>query len=145
MTPRGAEGNYLFIDKNLVELCALLALMFVPTGKFMGIDGLIANFRSRRRDRGEAQSAGISREHAEPLPRRAWLRHFATVPVAGGFAFAFGRKHGWPSFEEEHLLARMDSVDGLTSATMKQFEFARLDDLKGAIPHGKIAISEPAG
>lgn len=142
VTPRGAEGNYLFIDKNLVELCALLALMFVPTGKFMGIDGLMANFRSRRRDRGEAQSAGISREHAEPLPRRAWLRHFATVPVAGGFAFAFGRKHGWPSFEEEHLLARMDSVDGLTSATMKQFEFARLDDLKGAIPHGKIGNLE---
>ncbi|HOD52121.1 MAG TPA: DoxX family protein [Candidatus Hydrogenedentes bacterium] len=138
LTPRGAEGNYLFIDKNLVELFALLALMFVPTGKFMGIDGLIANLRAKRREKREAGDSGRALDELDAVPRRAWLRHFATVPVAGGFALAFGKKHGWPSFEEQHLLAKTGGIDGLTSATMKKFEFAKLEDLKGAIPHGKI-------
>ncbi len=134
LVPRGAEGNYLFIDKNLVELCALLAILFVPTGKFMGIDGLVANLRAKGRERSASEVSG----EAEAVPRRAWLRHFATVPVAGGFALAFGKKHGWTSFEEEHLLAKMSGTDGLTSPTIKQFEFAKLEDLKGAVPHGKI-------
>jgi uncharacterized membrane protein YphA (DoxX/SURF4 family) len=134
LVPRGAEGNYLFIDKNLVMLCALLALMFVPTGKFIGVDGLLANLRAKRREKKKMATS----DEIMGIPRRAWLRHFATVPFAGGLALAFGKKHGWASFEEKHLVAKMTSTDALTSATIKQFTFAKLEDLKGTIPHGKI-------
>ena len=35
------EGNYLIIDKNLVELFALVVLTFIPTGTFIGLDRYI--------------------------------------------------------------------------------------------------------
>ena len=39
--PVGVEGNYLFIDKNLIELIALIVLSLFPTGKHIGLDRLI--------------------------------------------------------------------------------------------------------
>jgi uncharacterized membrane protein YphA (DoxX/SURF4 family) len=45
-----AEGNYLIVSKNLVELLACLVLVTVPTGKWLGFDALITRrIRSRRR------------------------------------------------------------------------------------------------
>ena len=35
------EGHYLFVDKNLIELVALLVISLFPTGEFLGIDLLI--------------------------------------------------------------------------------------------------------
>ena len=32
------EGNYLIVDKNLVEFFALLVLCLFPTGRYLGID-----------------------------------------------------------------------------------------------------------
>lgn len=42
----GREGNYLFIDKNVIEFLALLVLLAFNTGRFMGLDALL---NSRRR------------------------------------------------------------------------------------------------
>lgn len=36
-----AEGNYLIVDKNLIEMCALFVLTLFPTGKIIGLDRLI--------------------------------------------------------------------------------------------------------
>jgi uncharacterized membrane protein YphA (DoxX/SURF4 family) len=36
-----AEGHYLFVNKNLIELLALLALVFIPTGQWIGFDALV--------------------------------------------------------------------------------------------------------
>jgi uncharacterized membrane protein YphA (DoxX/SURF4 family) len=36
-----SEGHYLFINKNLIEMLALLALMTLPTGRWFGLDSLI--------------------------------------------------------------------------------------------------------
>jgi uncharacterized membrane protein YphA (DoxX/SURF4 family) len=36
-----AEGHYLYINKNIIEMLALLALMFLPTGRWFGLDGLL--------------------------------------------------------------------------------------------------------
>jgi uncharacterized membrane protein YphA (DoxX/SURF4 family) len=36
------EGSYLFVNKNVIELVALLALMTAPTGKWAGVDSLIS-------------------------------------------------------------------------------------------------------
>jgi uncharacterized membrane protein YphA (DoxX/SURF4 family) len=35
------EGNPLFINKNMIECIALLALACMPTGRWMGLDALI--------------------------------------------------------------------------------------------------------
>ncbi len=32
------EGHYLIINKNLIEMMALVALAFIPTGRFFGLD-----------------------------------------------------------------------------------------------------------
>jgi len=35
------EGNYLIIDKTLIEIFAILVLLIFPTGRIMGIDRLL--------------------------------------------------------------------------------------------------------
>jgi uncharacterized membrane protein YphA (DoxX/SURF4 family) len=36
-----AEGHYLYINKNTIEMLALLALATTPSGKWFGLDGLV--------------------------------------------------------------------------------------------------------
>lgn len=49
-----AEGHYLYINKNIIEMFALLALAFLPTGRWAGLDGLLQflnpfNWRGKKR------------------------------------------------------------------------------------------------
>ncbi len=39
--PPGTEGNPLFINKNLIEALALIALAVHPTGRWLGLDALV--------------------------------------------------------------------------------------------------------
>jgi len=41
-----AEGSYLIVNKNLVEMCALFVLTVFPTSKLIGLDRLI--FRKKK-------------------------------------------------------------------------------------------------
>lgn len=43
-----AEGHYLFINKNLIEMLALLALATTLSGRWLGLDGLLQFFNPRR-------------------------------------------------------------------------------------------------
>jgi uncharacterized membrane protein YphA (DoxX/SURF4 family) len=43
VNPR-SEGHYLFINKNIIEMLALLALATTQSGKWLGLDGIIAYF-----------------------------------------------------------------------------------------------------
>jgi hypothetical protein len=36
-----AEGHYLFINKNIIEMLALLALATTTSGRWVGLDGLV--------------------------------------------------------------------------------------------------------
>jgi len=36
-----AEGHYLIVNKNLIEMLALLVLATLPTGRWLGLDGLV--------------------------------------------------------------------------------------------------------
>lgn len=42
-----AEGNYLLVNKNMIEFFALWVLVLFPTGKIIGLDRLL--FRKKRR------------------------------------------------------------------------------------------------
>ena len=53
-----AEGHYLYINKNIIEMFALLALATMRTGRWAGLDGLVQFFRPARW-RGEAASGSV--------------------------------------------------------------------------------------
>ncbi len=56
--PPGTEGNPLFINKNAIEFLALLALACMPTGKWLGLDAMIAYlFRGKPKEAGQATKA----------------------------------------------------------------------------------------
>lgn len=40
-----SEGNYLIVNKNLIETAALLVLLLFPTGHIIGLDRFIYKFR----------------------------------------------------------------------------------------------------
>jgi uncharacterized membrane protein YphA (DoxX/SURF4 family) len=44
-----AEGHYLIVNKNLIEMLACLALVFLPTGRWIGLDALLFGWIGRRR------------------------------------------------------------------------------------------------
>jgi thiosulfate dehydrogenase [quinone] large subunit len=59
----GAEGNYLFVNKNLVEAAAILVLLAFRTGRIAGLDLLLAHRRQRK--------AALAAPPAEPATEAA--------------------------------------------------------------------------
>jgi thiosulfate dehydrogenase [quinone] large subunit len=46
--PRATEGNYLLVDKNVVEFLAVLVLLAFNTGRIAGLDVLFHDWMARR-------------------------------------------------------------------------------------------------
>lgn len=44
-----SEGSYLWVNKNLIEIVAMAALLFFPTSRFLGLDRFIWKWRSSDR------------------------------------------------------------------------------------------------
>jgi len=132
------EGNYLIVDKNLIEMLALCVLVIFPTGTIIGLDRLLMRIRNKiKKPVKEAEEPEIGKILDVPVPRspldrREILKSLATVPFFGAFIFAVLKKLEWESYEEKNL------VDAVTSSTIKTFNFSSLKDLKGEIPHGYI-------
>ncbi len=59
----GAEGNYLYVNKNLVEAAAILVLLVFRTGRIAGLDLLLAH-RRRRKASGATEPAAAATEVA---------------------------------------------------------------------------------
>ncbi|QDV35447.1 DoxX family protein [Tautonia plasticadhaerens] len=51
-----AEGTYLFVNKNLIEMFALLALAATPSGLWFGVDRLLFGWIDRRAAAAEARA-----------------------------------------------------------------------------------------
>jgi len=134
-----AEGKYLIVDKNLVELFALSVIAFFPTGHIMGLDKLIMRKRNKKE---RALEKGRREEKIQTevlsslrMNRREILKSLATLPFLGAFVLALLKKQGWESYEEKQL---EEYVEATTSATIKVFDFSKLKDLKGELPCAKI-------
>lgn len=54
---KGAEGHYLFVNKNLIEFFACLALASTPNGLWLGLDALLFGWWGRRKERRLAAAA----------------------------------------------------------------------------------------
>jgi len=132
----GAEGSYLIVNKNLVELLALCVVAAFPAGGFFGLERSLAGLWSRLRRPAPAAALPVG----VPPPassRRDLIRAAASLPVLGGFVLAVLQKRGFDSYEEKLLRAAGD-VDAMSSATLKTFRYASLKELKGPVPHARI-------
>jgi len=135
-----AEGQYLIVNKNLIELVALCVFLFIPARSLPGLDRLIGlviaqNKQKKLDTAGEPEKAGIDEAK---LSRRELVKNLAALPIFGGFVIAAIKKKGWISYEEKFLT----DTDAITSATIKSFNFTSLKELKEQIPHAKIAGQE---
>ena len=135
-----AEGQYLLVNMNLVELFALLVVVAYPAA-FYGLGSLL----ERRRQKSPAAEAAPQAPPTEPVPangflqRRQILASLAGLPFMGGLLLAVLKKHGLQSFEEIHLRAHKNPGDvAVASATTRRFEVSTIRDLKGQLPYGTI-------
>lgn len=138
----GFEGQYLIISKDLLEIISLFILMFVPTGRYLGLDGLLAGMFKKPFHRIEATPEeaksveGYKPASVESVHRRELLKHLATLPILGGFFLSFAMKQKWSSNEEQNL------VDAVSGASIKKFTFTGLDQLTEKPNLGRIKDKE---
>ena len=146
VSPGISEGNYLLVNKVLVELCALAVIAAFPASRW-GLGVLLGWLKKRSAAPAPAKKPAeeevegrdkLAPAYAQHLSRRELAASLAGVPFLGGFVLAAMKKHGWSSFEEINLVSRATEVDGLSGATVKRFQFSSLSDLTGHMPTGKI-------
>ncbi len=132
------EGQYLIVNKNLIELFALCIFMVVPTRSIPGIDRLIAsvkkNFSLKRKADKDVSGDPVATE--TKLSRRELIKDLAALPFFGAFIVAINKKQGWISYEEKFL--EDTEADAVSRATIKSFNFTSIQDLKSPVPLAKI-------
>ena len=55
--PPNTEGNPVFINKNVIEALALLALACYPTGRWLGLDAIVLRPLCKFKDKTDAPPA----------------------------------------------------------------------------------------
>ena len=128
------EGSYFFISKDFLEMLALLVLMFFPTGKFLGLDGLFERMAKKpmhRMDHGQPDTPE-QKANVGQIQRREVLKHLATVPLLGAVVYGALRRTRMNSLEEQNLV---DSSSGATQQFVNKIMAGGnndlLKDLKG--------------
>lgn len=122
-----AEGNYWIINKTLLEAFTLLVLVFIPTGRFWGLDYYL--FSTWKKKSGETDRKELLEKDTTDEKRRVFIRNIATLPVFGGLMFSAFRTRQW------------EKPDGLSGATI-QLKKSNLSELKGSLPTGRIGDME---
>ena len=138
------EGSYLIVNKNLIEIVALIVLALFPTWKSVGLDKFIFREKAEhprvwplynKTDRTNiTEEAPVIQE--EPIQRRELLKGLAGVPLMGVFGLSLYRQIQWKSWEEKNL------VDANSSASAKSFNYSSLKELKQQVPVAKIKNNE---
>jgi uncharacterized membrane protein YphA (DoxX/SURF4 family) len=78
--PPKVEGHYFFVNKNLIELVALLALATVPTGRWLGLDALLQFLLPSRWRTAPSKEYVAVEGLEEPLPVREAHKPAAVSP-----------------------------------------------------------------
>jgi uncharacterized membrane protein YphA (DoxX/SURF4 family) len=140
-----ADGHYLVVDRNLIELLTLAFLAALPATFLPGVDRWFLRRRQAALAEARAEEAETPartpEESPKPVPadapgRRELLADLASLPFLGAFAYALFKKRQWSSYEEKNL------VDAVTAASTKTLDVASLRDLKGTLPKGRIGDKE---
>jgi len=135
------EGNYLIVDKNLVEFIALLVLYLFSTGKYLGLAYFLKTNQDSLEPESKTEKPVTDENRHNPdlsamVNRRALLRGLSSIPILGLFGIALYKKKKWESYEEKNLL------DAVTGASAKTLNIASLKELKGTVPMAKIGNKE---
>ncbi len=139
-----SEGHYLLVNKTLIEAIVLLLIAAVPSSWHYGIGQLLPKLRLLPFRRPVIPEE-MNHTPAEPsLGRRAVIQNLISLPVLGGFIFAFLKNHGWTSFEEENLKAKTASADpdATTGASIVVADPVDLKQLKKPVPKGRLGDVE---
>jgi uncharacterized membrane protein YphA (DoxX/SURF4 family) len=126
------EGNYLWVNKTLIELFILVVLTCLPTNLLWGADRLIKNWKEEKAYVPIPSSKGSNKIL---LNRRELLRNLISVPFLGAFAYGLYKEKQWEAFEKKFIPANMDAT---TSATILTITNDALRDLKDQVPKGRI-------
>lgn len=130
-----AEGQYLVVNKNVIEMLALLLFVIIPPQSVPGLDRLFSLILNQRKKATSDATPSPDKVDSDiKLDRRELIKNLATLPIFGGFVIAAIKKKGWISYEEKFLT----NADATTSATIKAYSFSSLKDLKSKVPHAKI-------
>ncbi|NQT27922.1 DoxX family protein [candidate division KSB1 bacterium] len=120
-----SEGHYLFVNKNLVEMIALLLITVFPAPKMAGLDRLILLLKTRKSESSQKKKLENNQPAIENMERREILKNLIHIPVLGVFGIGAAKKYQW------------ESINAITGATIKVSD-SSLKDLKGDLPKGRI-------
>ena len=135
-----AEGSYLWVNRNLIELFALALFIFISQANHYCLDRLIARWKDEKARKPVGE---IPADSKAGVGRREALRDLISIPALGAFAYALYRKKKWDSFEEK-LLA-INGMDANSGATLLKFSYSTLKDLKGQVPKSVIRYRDKSG
>ncbi len=124
------EGHYLFVDKNFIEMVALILIALTPASSLWSVDRLFHYLKRKR----QLQKKDGSDKAGVEIDRREILKNLISVPFFGAFLIGVLKKRGWESYEEKNL----NGVDTVTRTTIKTFDFYSLKDLTGTVPHANF-------
>jgi uncharacterized membrane protein YphA (DoxX/SURF4 family) len=134
------EGNYLWVNKTLIEFFVLTAFIFFSSDYHFGIDRLYKRWKEEKARR---PIPDLPPDTKGGLGRREAIKDLIAFPAIGAFAYALYRKKKWDSFEEK--LLKVKGVDANSGATLLTFNYLTLNDLKGKIPKGVIRYTGKNG
>ena len=128
------EGSYFVISKDFLEMLSLILLMFFPTGKVLGIDGIIAYYKNSFH---KADFGGEDETREPPdarrFRRRQVLKHLSTLPFLGVVTYAAFRKSSLDSPEEQNLVDASSGATGKYVQNIKTGSADELANLKGRV------------
>ncbi|MDZ7722653.1 MAG: DoxX family protein [candidate division KSB1 bacterium] len=132
-----SEGHYLLVDKNLVEIIALIVIANLPQSWYYGLQRLI-KIRLPKKNRIKAPDDINHNLDGHALNRRRLVKNLVSLPFVGALAFAFIKNHGWESFEETQLNNKLNLSDARTGATVQVNDPVDLSKLKKPVSKGNI-------
>lgn len=134
------EGTYMIIDKNLIEMIALIILSCLPSISLVDwhtIRKMIKKLCHKQPDKviplHEYPCQMAAREQREAQERRNFLYNLISLPFAGAFTY---------SAIKTKAFDKAMAMDAISGATTRTFSFSNLDDLKGTLPYAKIGNVE---
>ncbi len=135
-----AEGHYLLVNKNLIELLMLVVFIVYPPKNVFGLDrlwGEIKEWKNNNLPEGSKVEKTVELENTNI--RREFIKNLLPLPIFGVFVISSLKKRGWLSYEEKFLVNKPDASSG---ATDKAFDYSTLKELKGESPKTKIGNLE---
>jgi uncharacterized membrane protein YphA (DoxX/SURF4 family) len=117
-----SEGSYLIVNKNLVELFAMILLAFSRSDRFFGFDMLR---KKKIKVIQKEPEPSEDTDYNEKNPRRELIKALTGLPVLAVFAGAFFKN-----------LTEV-GPDAISGATIK-VNYKQINDLKGKLPVGKL-------